>query len=219
MKGATPETASNERPITAAAQLLVEGRTPEIFFRELVQHLGLRDRINVRTFGGNENLGTWIEVFTRKPIFKERVSSLAIIRDAESEAASNAFQSVCSALAGAHLATPVAMREFADAPIRVGVYVLPDCGRPGMLETLCWEAATEADANSQTKLLPCVDEFFRCVGNAPTLDNAAKARFSAYTLARGMAETQLGRAAQKGIINFDAPAFAPLVDFLRRLAI
>jgi hypothetical protein len=214
------ETASMKRDITAPSQLLVEGRTPEIFFRELVEQLGLTAGINVRTFGdvAKDTLQTYLEIFTQRAVFKEKVSRLAIIRDAEAITAAGAFQSVCSALISANVVAPTIIGQFTQPPLCVGVFILPDCSRPGMLETLCLEAAAECEANSQTKLLPCVDEFFRCVGTATTFDNPTKARFAAYALARGVVDPQLGRAAQKRIIPCKANVFIPLVEFLKQLA-
>ena len=87
-----------------------------------------------------------------------------------------------------------------------------------MLESLCLEAAAECEANSSTKFFPCVDEFFRCIGTATTFENPVKARFSAYALARGVVDPQLGRAAQKRVIPSAAKVFAPLVAFLKQLA-
>jgi hypothetical protein len=214
----TAEQQSVERPIVAPAQLLVEGRTPEMFFREFVQELGLRERIDVRTFGGISELQVWIELFTAKATFKEKVASLAIVRDAESEPAAIAFQSICSALSQAKLVVPTAIASFTSPPLRVGVYVLPDCNRAGILETLCLEAAAESEANAPIKFLPCVDEFFHCIETATTFDNPTKARFSAYALARGVVDPQLGRAAQKRVISCHAKVFGPLAEFLKQLA-
>jgi hypothetical protein len=72
----TPEGASLDRPITAPAQLLVEGRTPEIFFREFVDELGLSEGVQVRTFGGIQSLQPYLELFTGKAAFKEKVTKL-----------------------------------------------------------------------------------------------------------------------------------------------
>ena len=47
----SPEQQSLDRPITTAGQLLVEGRVPEMFFREMVSACGCADAVEVRTFG------------------------------------------------------------------------------------------------------------------------------------------------------------------------
>ena len=52
MRPGRPELESLERRITTAGQLLVEGRVPAMFFRELFGECNLTDAIEVRTFGG-----------------------------------------------------------------------------------------------------------------------------------------------------------------------
>src|SRR5438477_6085463 len=94
------EQQSLDRPITTPGQLLVEGRVPEMFFREMIAAWGFESSIEVRTFGdiSKDNLQTYLEVFTQKAAFKEQVRRLGVVRDAESSSASSAFQSVQTAL-------------------------------------------------------------------------------------------------------------------------
>src|SRR5205085_1125845 len=83
------EQKSIDRPIRPAAQLLVEGHTAEIFFWEMVERVGLDNCVDVRTFGDvtKNALQTYLELFTSKAAFKEKVTKLAIIRDAETNTA------------------------------------------------------------------------------------------------------------------------------------
>lgn len=217
----SPEQLSQERPITTAGQLFVEGRVPEMFFRELVSACGLSGQIEVRTFGNitKENLQTRLEILSQKATFKERVSRLGIVRDAEGTAAISAFQSVQAALRGAQLPAPEAMSKLEGSPLAVGVFILPNCQDAGMLETLCLSAFAEVEATQPLGLLPCVDEFFACLdkrGKKPS--NPTKARFASYALACDVVDPQLGRAAQKGAIPWHAKAFDPLKAFLKSLA-
>ncbi|MCB1127036.1 MAG: hypothetical protein KDM81_11100, partial [Verrucomicrobiae bacterium] len=210
---------SLDRRIETEGQLLVEGRTPEMFFREMIAAFDLTNALQVRTFGdiGKANLQTYLELFTQKSAFKERVRRLGIIRDAEAGSAQSAFQSVQSALRGASLPVPSIMREVAGNQLAVGVFVLPNCKDPGMLETLCL-AAVEATPESES-LLPCVDDFFACVREQRAKPaNPTKARFAGYALAQDIVDPQLGRAAQKGAIPWHAKAFEQLRSFLTLLS-
>jgi hypothetical protein len=214
----TPEESSLNRPIKAPAQLLVEGRVPEMFFRELVKVSGLEGAIEVRTFGaiGKVNLQTYLELFCSKAAFKEEVRAMGIVRDAESNKAASAFQSVQSALLEAGHPVPSKMAAFEGSPLRVGVFILPDCDHEGMLETLCLQAATE-DGGSRA-LLSCVDEFFACLSRQQRVPrNPTKARFAGYALGRDVIDPQLGTAARQGAIPWNAAAFEPLKRFLSNL--
>ncbi len=221
MSEGSPERLSLERPISAAGQLLVEGRVPQMFFRELVIISGLASAIDVRTFGdiAKTNLQTFLELFTQKAEFKERVQRLGIVRDAETSNAPSAFQSVQAALRDARLPDPSQMQKFGGNPLAVGIFILPTCQDPGMLESLCLEAVAEDEKAHPVGVLPCVDEFFACLakrGRQPS--NPTKARFAGYALAHDVIDPQLGRAAQKGTIPWEAKVFDPLKTFLKNLA-
>jgi hypothetical protein len=217
-----PEKQSLERPIQTQSQLLVEGRVPEMFFREMVLAYGLQDRIEVRTFGdiSKDTLKTYLDVFTQKVPFKEKVKRLGIIRDAEKLPADAAFQSVQSALEAAKLPVPAEVNRFTDGDLSVGVFILPNCQDAGMLETLCLCAVEEAENTSGSRVLPCVDRFFSCLADsgqsAPA--NPTKARFAGYVLARDVIDPQLGQWARKKQAPWESKAFAPLKQFLRDLA-
>jgi hypothetical protein len=217
----TPEEISLERTIQCPGQLLVEGRTPEMFFREMINAYGWTDEIEVRTFGSviKDNLKVWMEFFAQKPAFKEKVKRLGIIRDAERSTAASAFKSVQRALGDAGLPVPDQMCKPAGNPVSVSVFVLPNCQDPGMLEHLCLQAVTESEQNAPVALLPCVEEFFACLDKRQQRPaNGPKARFGGYALARDVIDPQLGRAAQQGAIPWQAKAFEPLKAFIAGIA-
>ncbi len=225
------EKESLERPIIAAGQLLVEGRVPEMFFREMSKACGLEERLEVRTFGdiGKDTLQTYLGLFCQKAVFRERVQKLGIIRDAESGDAIQALASILSAVEGfnresAPFALPIPnqlakLTPMASGKPQLGVFVLPDCQRPGMLETLCLEAIEEWEQDQDSKLMPCVRELFACLnkrGHKPA--NPTKAQFAGYALARDVIDPQLGRSAQQGAIPWKAAAFDPLRAYLKSIA-
>ena len=129
MIGASLEQQSLDRPILFPGQLIVEGRGPEMVFREMVSHLGIQ--LDVRTFGeaNKRNLQAWLELFSQKAAFKEQVVRIGIVRDAEATNAVRAFQSVQSSLSAAKLAVPNKMNAVEGSPLGVGVFILPNCGR------------------------------------------------------------------------------------------
>jgi hypothetical protein len=211
LKRRTPEIESLDRSIRASAQLLVEGKTPELFFQAFVKELKLEGQVEVRTFGGINSLKTWLDVFSQRADFKEKVTRLAIIRDAEHRPASEAYESVCGVVRSVLPVTPAPMGEFSGDPLAVGIFILPDCSRSGMLESLCleaWEGEQPADR--------CTREFGSCLGVGDSF-KTTKQRLAAHLVARNVVDPQLGRAAQQGVIPWDHSTFAPLTSFLRDL--
>lgn len=207
---------SLDRPVKAPKQLLVEGRTPEIFFRKWVEVVGRSGEVEVRDFGSLDDLSPFLKLFTSYKAFRETVTSLAIIRDAEEKPALSAFESVCAALKSVNLPFPDTMATFSGGTPRTGVFILPDCQHEGMLETVCW-SILESDANS-TRHLECVEAYLGCLrkcGVEPR--NEAKAKVWSYLAGVGQDDPQVGRAAQANVWDCASPALAPLAEFLKAL--
>ena len=174
---------SLKRPIQAPKQLLVEGRTPEIFFREWVETPGLKGQVEVRDYGSLANLTDFLKVFTGYKEFREIVVSVGIIRDAEDKPAASAFQSVCRSLQVVNLTCPEVCGSFSIGQPRTGIFVLPDCQQPGMLETLCWSSLEDDPKNARE--LACVMAHLDCLGRANVQTrNPAKAKVWTYLAGR-----------------------------------
>jgi hypothetical protein len=198
-------------PLREAKQLVVEGKTAEIFFTALLAHLGLFN-IQVHDFGPIQDLRRFLKALRRKPHFMSMVDSLGIARDAETDAG-NAFRSVCDALQATRLLVPPQPGLVVPGRPAVGVFLFPDCTKSGMLEDLCWDAVSGDPA------FPCVDEFFTCLQRqgvaAP--GNLAKARIQAFLASRQKSGLLLGQAAHARYFPWDSPAFLPLIQFLQAL--
>jgi hypothetical protein len=207
---------SLKRPIQAPKQLLVEGRTGEIFFREWVESLALNPGVEVRDYGSLSQLTDFLKVFTGYKGFRESVVSVGIIRDAEGQPAEAAFRSICSSLQAVGLTCPEACGEFGSGQPRAGVFVLPDCQNPGMLESLCW-ASLEGEPGNNSELA-CVTAHFECLAQAGVqVRNPAKAKVWTYLAGRGDFDPLVGRAAQNNIWNWESAALHRLAGFIKDL--
>jgi hypothetical protein len=218
--------------VTNPVQLLVEGKDPLNFFGAFAKHLALED-IEIKSFGGVNDLGEFLQAFVRAPGFAQ-VRSIGIIRDAERSsdttrteaseaypqppdsrtrrAAAAAFQSVCTALRNAGLPVPMSpVRKSVSVPI-VSVLILPGEGNDGMLETLLCETF------ANTSVDRCISEFFECVGTSAESTRYDKARAHAYLATKPEPHVSVGVAAQKGYRDFDHDAFADTSWFLMSLS-
>jgi hypothetical protein len=89
---------------------------------------------------------------------------------------------------------------------------MPDGSQPGMLEDLCMASVADDAA------LPCVDRFLECLhaaGRRP--EPVAKARARAWLASLPKPDLGLGQAAAAGYWQWENPAFARLIEFLRKL--
>ncbi len=199
------------KQIIEAKQLAVEGQDGVAFFGALIAHMGLTE-IQRQNFGGNDELAEFLKGLRNMPEFTERVVSLGIVRDAETDAVA-AFRSACSALTKSGLPIPSAPETPATNNLRVTVLILPDSTRAGMLETLCMESVTS------DPVIPCIDVYMRCVrkrfGSSP--GNLPKARAQAFLASRPRPGLPLGHAARAGYWRLNSTVFDHVRQFLRSL--
>jgi uncharacterized protein DUF3226 len=200
-------------PITLPRVLLVEGDTPMHFCEALLRHLKLDDQIEVRNFRGVGDFKTFLVNLADTDAFKQIVTSVGIIRDAEAQPAAAARQSVTDALTAAGL-TPSSI-----PPVRTSIFILPDDVNPGMIETLCMQAV-----GSEPSLVPiftCVEDFFACLTQKsiplPGLPVLAKNRAQVYLAAHKETQMFPGVAAYHDRWPWNVTAFDPLKSFLQNL--
>jgi hypothetical protein len=198
------------QPIARPKLLAGEGKGEVLFFKALLKHLHVSD-LQVEEYGGKGNLSRYLRELSLRPGYPSLVA-LGITRDADGPVA-QAFQSVCSLLGNVGLAAPAGAGQIAAGPPRVGVFLLPDNARAGMLEDLCLDAVSADGA------MPCVDDHFRCLSGWTGWQpgNRAKARVHTWLASRVEPDRRLGEAAQAGYWPWNSLAFVPLIQFLRSL--
>jgi len=92
----------------------------------------------------------------------------------------------------------------------VAISLLPDSNTPGMLETLCWRSL------AGNPLLPCVEEYIKCVTSAThqALAHEDKSRLYAYIAGKDQPWLLLGQAAHAGYFPWASPEFDQLKAFV-----
>lgn len=199
-----PRTAPPPVPVSLSKVLLVEGSTPTHFFEALLVHLGLNEQVEVRDFGGAQELRAFVRTLASTSEFRRLVDSLGVVRDAETDAKA-ARQSVDDALAATGL----------PEGVQTSVFILPDNKRPGMIETLCVESVR------QDPVFGCVEDFFKCVRkqgvDLPGGPRDAKHHAQAFLATRKCVQLFPGLAAYRGYWPWGSPAFDGLKDFLKAL--
>jgi hypothetical protein len=198
-------------PITYAKLLVVEGIDPWGFFKALLQTMDLLSEVEIRNYGGIKELTDYLNTLRVTPGFRD-VVSLGIVRDAEIDAKS-AFQSVRDSLACAELPVPEKPKVAAPGTPATSVFILPDCEKSGMLETLCLEAVTNDPA------IPCVEDYFDCLKRSgiDVPSNLAKAQTHAFLASRSKPGLSLRWAAREGYWPWTDSAFDGLKAFVRAL--
>ncbi len=196
--------------ITLEKVLLVEGMDAFQFFKALLRHLNLLTEIEIRNFGGINQLD-FLETLMITDGF-DRLNSFAIVRDAESNAIS-AFQTVSDLLSRVGLSVPKQPMAIAQGDPVVSVFILPDCVNSGMLETLLYQAIDDDPATS------CIEELLQCLvekGVAlPT--NMDKARVHTFLSSKSPPGLLIGQAAHRGFWPWENSTFDGLKEFLKQI--
>lgn len=200
------------REIEKRKLLVVEGKEDERFFAELLRCLQIED-IQILPVGGKSFIYTNLSALKTRRGFPQLLS-LGIVRDADDNP-SSAFQSVCGALEKAGLPVPEAPLITTETKPRVTVLVLPGKDCPGVLEDICLEAVKEDSA------IPCVEEYFRCLGKKgitlPSPVAISKAKVHTFLSSKKDPEKRLGEAAEAGYWPWENSAFNIIKQFLQVL--
>ncbi len=197
--------------------LLVEGNDDFHFFRRIIELRG-SEGVQIIEFGGKNKLGDFLtDILVPRVRAIDIVRIIGVVRDAD-DYYDRAFQSVAESLRRAGLPIPAAPMVSANgildgAVILSSVYIMPDNGSPGDLESLCLDAVNGAPA------MPCVSRYFDClqsIGHVPRQES--KARLRAFLAANRDDPTLLtGNALAAGVIPWDSPAFDDVHKFLDML--
>ncbi len=142
------------------------------------------------------------------------LQSIGVVRDADNDAGA-AFDSVCDGIRSVNYEPPLNHGEFSNGMPAVGVFIVPDGTEPGAVETLC-RRSRQGSATAE-----CVDEYLKCLEerHASRSTNADKSFAHAYLAAMGEPLAPVGEGALQGVWDFASPAFAPLAQFVRQLAV
>jgi hypothetical protein len=200
-------------PIELSKVLLVEGRDAVGFFEALLVEIGLASEIELRNMGGNPEFKPNLKALIGMESFRNGVTSIGIVRDAESIGARSAFQSVQDSLKAAGLRAPDLLNTTLPGEPSVSVYILPDCEESGMLEDLCLQAVSEDPT------FACVKQYIECLRETypDKTRNLSKVGLHSFLSAQEKPGLKLGEAAQGKYLNLQSPAYDSLKLFLQNI--
>jgi len=211
-----PQRGNPQRPITIAIEtkffIIGEGVDEQGLFSAITRIFEYSSAFQVAAIGGKTRLKSNLSGLVKQP-GSDQLEAIAILRDADDDARA-AFDSVRNVVAASGLVPPLRHGEFSTSTPRVGIFILPDGARPGMLEDLCIDSVRTKPG------FPCVQYFLECVrreGLVPK--NRTKAEAHAWLAAQEPTGRRVGEAAgATGGWDLSHPAFEPLISFLRRMA-
>lgn len=200
------------------AVLLVEGKDDADFFKKLVDRLGLKDLVGVKSDFRRDNFRVALRgIFPDLKNEDLPYQTLGIVRDAD-DSATNTFKSVQTALKNLNLPVPKKPLQVAQDRIRVSIFIMPGQQSGRMLEDLCLKAL------ENHPLKPCVDEYVACaqIAQPLRLKNVPKATLNALLSCiendDNEVRMRLTTAVSQPWWPWDHPAFDEVKAFVRQVA-
>lgn len=186
-----------------------EGKDDVAVVRGLAKHLGLN--LEVEEYGGKNNVSILLKGLRTRPEFvQRRIESMAILRDADTNATAT-FTSVRDSLIQNNFEAPDAAGAFTQSSPRVGVFVVGVAGH-GMIEDLCLGSVADQPE------FACIDDYFACITQKSGRANfSSKAKVRVWMASHVDYEYHVGKAAEEGYWPWESPAFNSLKDFLKAL--
>lgn len=133
--------------VQTSKQLLVAGPHAGPFFQELCRAAHPDGQVQVWDFGAPAALTDFLRVFSGLREFRETVTSVGIVCEADARPAATVFAEVCSSLEKAGLTPPPVAGAGGSGTPRTAALILSDGASNGTLESLCW-SALQADRKS-----------------------------------------------------------------------
>ena len=201
------ELEDDNRSIQLSKVMLGEGQDEVYFFDALLRQLQITD-IEVREVGGKEQFKNKLPALTRMTGFSD-VKTLAVILDADDNVDA-AFKRAVRILADENLEPPKQPNQFSEGNPRIGIFIMPDNSKKGMLEDLCLKTVENKPA------MECVDTFIECIVSELEChpSNMAKAKVQSFLAAMPKITKSLGMGAQKGYWDFDSDELTELIAFI-----
>ena len=204
----------NRLSIKSDRLLLVEGRDEVNLFNALIWHsLGDESNIQVIDAGGKDQFPTSLQAIRTEAKTRPAFRSFGVVRDADDNP-TGAFQSVCAHLRNVEYEAPQSHGTFSNASPSVGVFIVPDGIECGTIEALCRRSVEDSN------IAQCVEQYLECLATHDVIasTNREKSFAHAYLAAMRDPVARVGEGAQRGVWNFDSPAFQEILCFIRDLS-
>lgn len=160
--------------------LLCEGKEDVTVFNKIAEHASLGG-IDIRDFGGKDRFGAYLKMLSNSPEYvRGRISRILLTRDADEEP-SAAIESLSTAVEQHLGSNPRSADKWLrlSSGTEIAIWVAPGGNRPGMIESLCLDAAKNATPDT----FDCLETYTDCLQQKHGIELHEKERFAIWTLA------------------------------------
>lgn len=196
--------------------LLVEGKDEFSFFTALFDFLSISNR-EIRVVGGCLKFSSYYPTVVNLTGFSN-VKRLGFIRDAESNSAKSAFDSISNIIKKTtpNIELPADIGGISKSEIACGIFIMPNNNDSGMLEDLCIKSVEHDSLFLNTeKYIKTAESLLNESDRA--IYNTHKAKIQAYLAGKSNIPRNLGEAALQQTWDFSNEAFDEIKEFIKKL--
>src|SRR5574344_1958753 len=208
-----------QEAIKSDKMLLVEGKDEILFFDALLKYLAI-DAVYVTCAEGKDNIANEYAVQSKRSGFSA-VTRIGFVRDAEAQEAELPFKRICKVMKKYTPELPVPEKTgvvVSSGEYRTGIFIMPDCSKPGMIEDLCLASVANEELLTKAQVYVAdAESIYTAKGETAKQFNRPKALVQTYLAGNVPIVAGLGTAALKGVWNFDDPVFDGIKRFCREL--
>ena len=209
---------ATQEAIKSNKMLLVEGKDEIHFFNALLKHLAIDAYVTCAE--GKDNIANEYETQIKRSGFSA-VTRMGFVRDAETQAAELPFKEICKVMKEYTPELPVPEKigtVVSSGEYRTGIFIMPDCSKPGMIEDLCLASAANEELLTKAQVYVAdAESIYTAKGETAKQFNRPKALVQTYLAGNVPIVAGLGTAALKGVWNFDDPVFDEIKRFCKEL--
>lgn len=200
-----------KREIEKEKIIFVEGRDEENFFGALIKHMGLIDIFQVIPFDGKASMKSYISVVSKGREFEEKVTSVSIVRDCDSN-----YQSTDDEIKHA-LKEIFNIRDISEGNIvnqdgvNYGYLILPGNKRKGELEDLVIDSINGGRIHVE------IMNYLKSIETITKPRKQSKAVLQIYFSSMKESDVRMGISAQRNYIDFNHISFNGIKQFISSL--
>lgn len=217
-----------EKLIKTKSICLVEGKDEINFCKSLLEHLNIKDVCCV-DIGGNRSFNIKFKTKILVDDGFKNIEKIAIIRDAETNIAQSAFDSIKSALSVQDernklkdIISQCSLENniVHNNNIKCGIFIMPNNKTQGMLEDLCLKYVEQLPVNiCISHFIDCLKQNVFCNKSIENI-NISKSKLLSYLASLTTKKdnpTSLGIAALQGHFDFNNDVFKNITNFLKQV--
>jgi hypothetical protein len=194
--------------------LVVEGYGDLLFYAEVLEKLGVHEKVFIQELGGNARRNKKLETFVSPGLLASK-STIAFVFDADNapDSTRTSLQTILSEITHQSIVDG----QWSGGKPNIGLLIVPGGNQIGEIETLVWNSWANDVANAAKK--QCIEGYIACMQTVGAAAHSpAKGLIGALLAVKNDEDPRLGPGARGKVFDLERPELQPLRLFLSGFA-